>query len=71
MMQGLSSFVKQSLRRNAEYLKENQKKLTVGVGTTDFVFWRDGSDGPVLGTATFRSGKKVDVDPAIIAAAMA
>lgn len=71
MIQNISEFVIKSLRRNADYLRESQKKLTVGVGTTDYVFWRDGIDGPILGVATFRSGKKVDVDPAVIAAAMA
>ena len=70
MIQNISEFTIKSLRRNADYLRESQKKLTVGVGTTDYVFWRDGVDGPILGVAISRSGKKVDVDPAVIAAAM-
>ena len=69
-LQSVPRFVAESLRRNADYLRNSQTSLTASVGTTDYKFWRDGESGEILGTATFRSGKRADVAPEVIAAAM-
>lgn len=66
----LPDFVSKSLRRNAAYLQQPQKKLSVSTSGFDYTFWRDETNGVVLGTV--RKGRGIsDVDPTLIAAAMA
>ena len=66
----LPDFVCKSLRRNAAYLQQPQKKLSVSTSGFDYTFWRDETNGVVLGTV--RKGRGIsDVDPVLIAAAMA
>lgn len=72
MMQSFPTFVAQSLNRNADQFKVSQRKLTVYTGAAEYAFWRDGDEGPVLGVcSSMRGRKKEDIDPKVIAAALA